>query len=105
MAVRPLDPKNVRAFRSRPWETLAKLKQDHWAEAFAADPLSTFFASAAMWEVLHAEGHTANVEERASDFEAHLRLRALLDRAALVRTRVAEDSEGNLVVFGEYTGE
>jgi hypothetical protein len=87
MTVRHLDPANVRAFLSRPWEKLAKLKEEHWADAFAADPLSTFFASESLWEVLHAEGHTTNASERAHDFEAHLRLRALLDRTALVRPR------------------
>lgn len=78
---------NVRAFLGRPWHELAALKERHWRDALAVDPLATFRASEALWEVLHELGHTTNAEERGADFEAHLRLRALLDRTANVEPR------------------
>jgi hypothetical protein len=78
---------NVRAFLDRPWGEVATLKEDHWRAALLADPLATFRASEALWEALHQEGHTTNEVERRADFEAHLRLRALLDRTAHVWPR------------------
>ena len=78
---------NVRAFLARPWDALTSLKEDHWRKALLADPLATFRASEALWELLEETGHTRNEEERNADFEAHLRLRASLDRAASVRSR------------------
>ncbi len=78
---------NVRAFLARPWDELARLKERHWRDALLVDPLATFHASEALWEVLHELGHTTNEAERQADFEAHLRLRALLDRTAHVRSR------------------
>jgi hypothetical protein len=55
-----LTKENVVAFLSRPWEELELLERRHWAEALAKDPLATF---------------------RRADLEAHVRYRALLDRA------------------------
>jgi hypothetical protein len=83
----PITPENVRAFLQRPWAELAELKERHWREALQADPLATFKASASLWEVLRATGHTVDPQERQADLEAHLRLRALLDRTANVRAR------------------
>jgi len=82
-----LTSSNVRAFLGRPWDQLARSKERHWREAHLADPLATFRASEALWEVLHETGHTTNERERQADLEAHLRLRALLDRTANVRPR------------------
>lgn len=78
---------NIEAFLARPWAELEAMKARHWREALRADPLATFRASEALWEVLHREGHTTNREERDADLEAHLRLRAILDRAAHVEAR------------------
>jgi hypothetical protein len=78
---------NVQAFLARPWGELAALKEDHWRTALLTDPLATFRASEALWELLHEQGHTTNEAERRADFDAHLRLRALLDRTANVRPR------------------
>lgn len=82
-----LTPTNVRAFLGRPWDALAKSKERHWREANLADPLATFHASESLWEILHEAGHTTNESERSADLDAHLRLRALLDRTAHVRPR------------------
>lgn len=78
---------NVRAFLARPWEQLGALKARHWREALEADPLATYRASEALWEVLSQQGHTTDPRARAADLEAHLRLRALLDRTAHVKAR------------------
>jgi hypothetical protein len=78
---------NVRAFLARPWEELAALKESHWRDALLVDPLATFRASEALWELLHEQGHTVDEAERRADFEAHRRLRALLDRTANVSPR------------------
>lgn len=86
-ASRKLTSTNVRAFLARPWEELATLKEEHWRAALLADPLATFRASEALWELLHEQGHTTNEAERRADFDAHLRLRGLLDRTANVRPR------------------
>ncbi len=77
----------MRAFLARPWDELTSRKEDHWREALLADPLATFRASEALWELLEETGHTKNEGERSADFEAHLRLRASLDRAARVLAR------------------
>ena len=82
-----LTAENVRAFLARPWEELTTLKEKHWREALLADPLATFRASEALWEMLHEEGYTTNEVDRRADFESHLRLRALLDRTANVWPR------------------
>jgi hypothetical protein len=82
-----LTKENVRAFLGRPWAELAERKERHWREALLADPLATFNASAALWEVLRDSGHTVDPSERQADLDAHLRLRALLDRTARVRAR------------------
>ena len=82
-----IDAANVRAFLGRPWGELARLKEQHWRDALLSDPLATFRASEALWQVLHDHGHTTNAAERRADLEAHLRLRALLDRTTHVRVR------------------
>ena len=82
-----LAPDNVRAFLTRPWQALAKLKGDHWEHAHAVDPLAAFRASAELWELLHEAGRTADPALREADFASHLTLRALLDRTANVRPR------------------
>jgi hypothetical protein len=82
-----LTAENVRAFLGRPWAELAELKERHWREALEADPLATFKASAALWKLLRDTGHTENPTERQADFDAHRRLRELLDRTANVRAR------------------
>lgn len=82
-----IDRANVTAFLSRPWKRLATLKEEHWRGALAEDPLSTFHASEALWERMREMGHVTDVNERQADFEAHLRLRALLDRARHVKAR------------------
>ena len=78
---------NVRAFLSRPWSELAEKKRRHWRDALGKDPLATFHASEALWEILREQGHTTNAEERRADLDAHIRLRTLLDRAGRVLTR------------------
>jgi hypothetical protein len=78
----PLTRANVKAFLSRPWDELADLKLRHWREAHAKDPLATFRASESLWQVLRETGHTVDAVERQADLDAHLRLRALLDRTA-----------------------
>lgn len=80
-----LDKANVRAFLARPWKRLAELKEQHWREALETDPLATFRASEALWERLFEAGHVTNEGERRADLEAHLRLRALLDRTGHVK--------------------
>jgi hypothetical protein len=80
-----VDRANVTAFLSRPWKKLAELKEQHWRGALDADPLATFRASEALWERLFETGHVTNEEERKADFEAHRRLRALLDRTRHVK--------------------
>ena len=77
----------MQAFLGRPWKELAELKDRHWREALAADPLATFRASEGLWEFLRAAGHTENETERDADLKAHLRLRELLDRTAHVNAR------------------
>ena len=78
---------NLTRFLSRPWDELAALKQRHWSEALEADPLATFRASEELWELLRESGHTTNSSERAADFDAHIRLRALLDRTRNVKVQ------------------
>ena len=78
---------NARAFLDRPWAELAELKERHWREALESDPLATFRISAELWAYLHRMGRTTNDAERQADFDAHRRLRALLDRTAHVRNR------------------
>ena len=78
---------NLTRFLSRPWDELAELKQRHWSEALEADPLATFYASEELWELLRERGRTTNPSERAADLNAHLRLRALLDRTRHVKVQ------------------
>jgi hypothetical protein len=78
---------NLQRFLSRPWDELEALKQRHWSEALEADPLATFHASEELWELLREGGHTNNPSERAVDLDAHLRLRALLDRTRHVKVQ------------------
>jgi hypothetical protein len=82
-----LNAANVRAYLGRPWDELTRAKEHHWREALRADPLATFHASEALWQLLRETGHTTNESERQEDYEAHLRLRALLDRTSNVRAR------------------
>jgi hypothetical protein len=81
---RAITKANLNRFLSRPWDELAALKQRHWSEALEADPLATFHASE---ELLRESGHTTNPSERAADLDAHLRLRALLDRTSHVKVQ------------------
>jgi hypothetical protein len=78
---------NLNRFLSRPWDELAALKARHWSEALEADPLATFRASEELWELLREQGHTIDPSERAADLEAHLHLRALLDRTRHVKVQ------------------
>jgi hypothetical protein len=84
---RELTSENVRAYLGRPWGTLAQLKEAHWEQAYRTDPLSAFRASMDLWELLHQAGRIEDPAEREADLEAHLALRALLDRTAHVRPR------------------
>jgi hypothetical protein len=84
---RSISTADAKAFMARPWSELVELERRHWKDALAADPLATFRASEALWELLRDEGHTTNAVERDADLQAHVRLRALLDRAAHVRAR------------------
>jgi hypothetical protein len=78
---------NLSRFLSRPWDELAALKERHWSEALEADPLATFHASEELWELLRETGHTTSASERDEDLQAHLRLRALLDRTRDVKVQ------------------
>lgn len=85
--MRSITKANLTRFLSRPWGELAALKQRHWSEALEADPLATFRASEDLWELLRESGHTTDASERAADFDAHVRLRALLDRTRHVNVQ------------------
>lgn len=87
MPARELDRADVKAFLARPWKRLAQLKEEYWRGALDADPLATFRASEELWERLFETGHVTNEDERKADFEAHLRLRGLLDRTRHVKAR------------------
>jgi hypothetical protein len=83
----PITKANLQAFLSRPWDELAALKEQHWREAQEADLLATFHASEALSEHVRENGAGPDPKERAADFDAHLRLRALLDRTRDVKVQ------------------
>jgi hypothetical protein len=79
-----VDRDAVRAFARRPWRELEELKREHWARRFAEEgPSATIAASRAIWAHLRAvRPEWPTPEDREADLRDHVRLKALLDRAA-----------------------
>jgi len=78
-----LTKENVRAFLDRPWHLFEDARLLDLRERFEADPASAFARSEELWEELQRAGYSAAAVHRKEDFEHHVLLRALIDRARL----------------------
>lgn len=82
MSTRPITPDNARAFLSRPWAELEDLKRERWSRALRRDPTIAARASEELADFMRGVGDALQAPEaRRADFESHVRLRALLERA------------------------
>ena len=82
MTAPKLTKEGVRAFLDRPWHLFEKAHAKRRREAYEADPGAAFRASEELWEEVCRHGYP-DAQRRRRDFEDHVRLRALLDRANL----------------------
>jgi hypothetical protein len=80
-----LDPADLREYASRDWASLERMARIERAR----QPVATKVAlGIALYEAMkHTRPTWPDSDARREDLDAHLRLRALLDRAAHVGTR------------------
>jgi hypothetical protein len=75
---------NIRSYAHREWSALEELKRAHWAERFRVEgPDATWNAGQALrkWAEAQLPGWPAPAA-REEDLATHIRVKALLDRAA-----------------------
>jgi hypothetical protein len=82
MSTPKLTREDVRAFLDPPWHLFDEAHAKHRRESYEADPSAAFRVSEELWEEVRHHGY-ADGDRRRRDFEHHVRLRALLDRANL----------------------
>jgi hypothetical protein len=82
MSTPKLTGEDVRAFLDRPWHVFDAAHAKHRRETHEADPGAAFRLSEELWEEVRHHGYPDG-DRRRRDFEHHVRLRALLDRANL----------------------
>jgi hypothetical protein len=84
-----MDRRAVEAFVSRDWHTLAESKVAYWADRFRQDGWRPAWnaSDALLLDMRRARPGFPTQHDRDLDFDAHLKLRDRLDRAAHALTR------------------
>jgi hypothetical protein len=82
MSADKLTKEDVRAFLDRPWHLFEEAHAKHRREAYEVDPGAAFRVSEELWAEVRRHGYP-DAHRRREDFDHHVRLRALLDRANL----------------------
>lgn len=86
-----MNPRHLRDFLQRDWETAAARKREHWVREFAAGgAVVTLEASAALWCHMRAvRPDWPTQQQRQEDLSHHLAVKRAIDRAARVFVGVA----------------
>jgi hypothetical protein len=83
-----MDRSSLRAYLDRPWEKLEANTERHRVETYRRDPAWAWRTAAALRAaVSEANPDWPTTEGRAADYNHHVRLRRLLDRASHAITR------------------
>ena len=86
-----MDPRHLRDFLQRDWETAATRKREHWVREFqAGGSVVTLEVSAALSHHMRAvRPDWPTPEQRQADLGHHIALKRAIDRAARVFVGVA----------------
>lgn len=78
-----MDPRGVREFAHRDWETIRKSKQRYWTDRLDAEGVAPLLAAAeSLRELVQVlQPDWPRPEDRDADYEHHVFVKHLLDRA------------------------
>ena len=84
-----MDPAELRSYLSRDWNAIAAAKRTYWADRYRREGAEATMAAsqALLREMRELRPDFPTSDDRCTDLDAHVRLKALLERAAHAFTR------------------